>query len=71
MEPVGGGGGSNGGICNTRGGGGGGGGGYTSITINVIPGSSFSYSIGSGGCGGSNGGDNSNALPFQAPMLGA
>ncbi len=56
----GGGGGSNGGICNTRGGGGGGGGGYTTITINVTPGSSFSYSIGSGGCGGSNGGDNSN-----------
>lgn len=55
----GGGGGSNGGLFNTRGGGGGGGGGYTTITINVTPGSSFSYSIGSGGCGGSNGSDGS------------
>jgi hypothetical protein len=55
----GGGGGSNGGLFNTRGGGGGGGGAYTTITINVVPGSTFSYSIGSGGCGGSNGGDGS------------
>jgi hypothetical protein len=55
----GGGGGSNGGLFNTRGGGGAGGGGYTTITINVVPGSSFSYSVGSGGCGGSNGGDGS------------
>lgn len=56
----GGGGGSNGGINPTRGGGGGGGGGFTTITINVTPGSSFTYSIGSGGCGGSNGSDLSN-----------
>jgi gliding motility-associated-like protein len=55
----GGGGGSNGGFFNTRGGGGAGGGGYTTITINVTPGSSFTYSIGSGGCGGSNGSDGS------------
>jgi gliding motility-associated-like protein len=55
----GGGGGSNGGLFNTRGGGGGGGGGHTSITINVTPGSNFSYVIGSGGCGGSNGSDGS------------
>lgn len=55
----GGGGGSNGGLFNTRGGGGGGGGAYTTISINVVPGSTFSYSIGSGGCGGSNGGDGS------------
>ncbi len=48
----GGGGGSNGGFFNTRGGGGGGGGGYTTITINVTPGSSFSYTAGAGGCGG-------------------
>lgn len=53
----GGGGGSNGGFFDTRGGGGAGGGGYTTITINVDPGSSFSYSIGAGGCGGSNGSD--------------
>ncbi len=53
----GGGGGSNGGLFNTRGGGGAGGGGYSTITINVIPGSSFTYSIGTGGCGGGNGGD--------------
>ncbi len=53
----GGGGGSNGGLFNTRGGGGGGGGGYTRITINVVPGSSFTYSIGAGGCGGSGGSD--------------
>ncbi len=38
----GGGGGSNGGLFNTRGGGGGGGGAYTTITINVVPGSTFS-----------------------------
>jgi len=55
----GGGGGSNGGLFNTRGGGGGGGGGYTSITLNVTPGSVFNYSIGAGGCGGGNGGDGS------------
>jgi len=55
----GGGGGSNGGFFNTRGGGGGGGGGYTTITINVTPGSTYNYSIGSGGCGGSNGSDGS------------
>lgn len=54
----GGGGGSNGGVCNTRGGGGGGGGGFTTITISVVPGSTFNYSIGAGGCGGGNGGDN-------------
>lgn len=47
------GGGSNGGFYDSRGGGGGGGGGYSSITINVTPGSSFNYSIGAGGCGGS------------------
>jgi len=47
------GGGSNGGFYDTRGGGGGGGGGYSTITINVTPGSSFNYSIGAGGCGGS------------------
>jgi hypothetical protein len=55
----GGGGGSNGGLFNTRGGGGGGGGAYTTISINVVPGSTFSYSVGAGGCGGSNGGDGS------------
>jgi len=55
----GGGGGSNGGLFNTRGGGGAGGGGYTTITINVVPSSTFSYSIGAGGCGGSGGGDGS------------
>jgi gliding motility-associated-like protein len=53
----GGGGGSNGGLFNTRGGGGAGGGGYSTISINVVPGSSFTYSIGTGGCGGGNGGD--------------
>ncbi len=53
----GGGGGSNGGLFNTRGGGGAGGGGFTTITINVVPGSSFTYSIGAGGCGGGNGSD--------------
>ncbi|MCG3167581.1 MAG: hypothetical protein POELPBGB_03375 [Bacteroidia bacterium] len=47
------GGGSNGGFYDSRGGGGGGGGGYSTITINVTPGSSFNYSIGAGGCGGS------------------
>jgi hypothetical protein len=56
----GGGGGSMGGVCPTYGAGGGGGGGYTTITINVIQGSTFSYSVGAGGCGGSNGGDLSN-----------
>ncbi len=55
----GGGGGSNGGLFNTRGGGGGGGGGYTTITINVVPGSSFTYGVGAGGGGGSNGSDGS------------
>ncbi len=55
----GGGGGSNGGLFNTRGGGGAGGGGYTTITINVTPGSTFTYSVGGGGCGGSNGSDGS------------
>ncbi len=53
----GGGGGSNGGFFDTRGGGAGGGGGYTSTTINVTPGTAFSYSVGAGGCGGGNGGD--------------
>lgn len=53
----GGGGGSNGGFYNTRGGGGGGGGGYSAVTINVTPGSSFTYSAGGGGCGGGNGSD--------------
>jgi gliding motility-associated-like protein len=53
----GGGGGSNGGFFDTRGGGGAGGGGFTSITINVTPGSSFNYSAGASGCGGSNGSD--------------
>ena len=53
----GGGGGSNGGLFNTRGGGGAGAGAYSSITINVVPGSVFNYSIGAGGCGGSNGSD--------------
>lgn len=55
----GGGGGSNGGLFNTRGGGGGGGGAYSSSTISVVTGAVFSYSIGAGGCGGSNGGDGS------------
>ena len=55
----GGGGGSNGGFFNTRGGGGGGGGGYATITFNVTPGSTFSYSAGAGGCGGGNGSDGS------------
>ncbi len=55
----GGGGGSNGGFFNTRGGGGGGGGGFTAVTINVTPGSSFTYSVGAGGCGGGNGSDGS------------
>lgn len=54
----GGGGGSNGGFYDTRGGGGAGGGGYSSITINVTPGSSFNYTVGPSGCGGSNGSDN-------------
>lgn len=53
----GGGGGSNGGFYDTRGGGGGGGGGYTSITVDVTPGSLFNYSIAAGGCGGGNGSD--------------
>lgn len=53
----GGGGGSNGGVCNTYGGGAGGGGGYSTITINVIPGSIFNYTAATGGCGGSNGAD--------------
>lgn len=47
----GGGGGSDGGIFDNRGGGGGGGGGYATTTINVIPGSTFSYTVGQGGCG--------------------
>jgi gliding motility-associated-like protein len=51
------GGGSNGGFYDSRGGGGGGGGGYSTITINVTPGSSFNYTIGAGGCGGGEGGD--------------
>jgi gliding motility-associated-like protein len=46
------GGGSNGGIYDSRGGGGGGAGGYSTITINVTPGTSFNYTIGAGGCGG-------------------
>jgi hypothetical protein len=49
------GGGSNGGFYDSRGGGGGGGGGYSTITINVTPGSSFNYTIGAGGCGGGGG----------------
>ena len=53
----GGGGGSNGGVFNTSAGGGGGGGGYSTITLNVIPGSVFSYSAAQGGCGGGNGSD--------------
>ena len=53
----GGGGGSNGGVFNTEGGGGAGAGGYTTITIDVTPGSTFSYSAGRGGCGGDNGSD--------------
>ena len=53
----GGGGGSAGGVCNTYGGGAGGGGGFTTITINVIPGSVFNYTAAYGGCGGSNGSD--------------
>ena len=53
----GGGGGSNGGFYDTRGGGGAGGGGYTTITVDVTPGSVFNYSIASGGCGGGNGSD--------------
>lgn len=56
----GGGGGSNGGFNPTTGGGGAGGGGYATITLNVTPGSSYSYSVGAGGCGGSNGADLSN-----------
>lgn len=53
--------GSNGGVfCgNNRGGGGGAGGGYTSITINVTPGTTFNYTIGSGGCGGRGRGEGS------------
>lgn len=53
----GGGGGSDGGFFNTKGGGGGGGGSYTTLTINVTPGSSFSYNAAQGGCGGGNGSD--------------
>ena len=53
----GGGGGSDGGIFNTEGGGGAGGGGYTTTTIDVTPGSSFSYNAAPGGCGGGNGSD--------------
>lgn len=55
----GGGGGSDGGAFNTRGGGGAGGGAYSSITINVTPGSIFTYTIGAGGCGGDGGSDGS------------
>lgn len=55
----GGGGGSNGGLFNTRGGGGGGGGAYSTATISVVSGAVYTYSIGAGGCGGSNGGDGS------------
>ncbi|MBL4587238.1 MAG: PKD domain-containing protein, partial [Flavobacteriales bacterium] len=53
------GGGSNGGFFDTRGGGGGGSGGYVSFTVDVIPGSTFSYSVGGGGCGGGGNGDGS------------
>ena len=53
----GGGGGSSGGLFSTKGGGGAGGGGYSTITINVTPGSTFSYSAAPGGCGGDNGSD--------------
>ncbi|MFN8292968.1 MAG: gliding motility-associated C-terminal domain-containing protein [Chitinophagales bacterium] len=54
--------GSNGGVfCKeNKGGGGGGGGGYSTITINVTPGSAFTYSVGSGGCGGGGAGECSN-----------
>jgi gliding motility-associated-like protein len=53
--------GSNGGfLCgNNRGGGGGAGGGYSTITINVVPGSSFTYTVGGGGCGGVGRGESS------------
>lgn len=53
----GGGGGSAGGVCDTYGGGAGGAGGFSSISINVIPGTVFSYTAQAGGCGGSNGSD--------------
>lgn len=53
----GGGGGSDGGFFNTKGGGGAGGGAYTTITIDVTPGSSFTYNAAQGGCGGGNGSD--------------
>jgi len=55
----GGGDGSNGGVfCgDNRGGGGGGGGAYSSRTINVTPGTSFTYAVGGGGCGGAGGGE--------------
>lgn len=59
----GGGGGSNGGVFNTEGGGGAGGGGYTTLTIDVTPGSTFSYTAGRGGCGGGNGSDFSDGDP--------
>lgn len=51
------GGGSDGGVFNTRGGGGAGAGGFTTITIDVVPGSTFSYTAGQGGCGGDDGAD--------------
>lgn len=53
----GGGGGSNNGVYDTEGGGGAGAGGYSSLTMNVTPGSQFTYSVGQGGCGGDNGSD--------------
>lgn len=53
----GGGGGSNGGTWDTEGGGGAGSGGYTTLTLDVTPGSTFSYASGQGGCGGDNGSD--------------
>lgn len=59
----GGGGGSNGGLFDTRGGGGGGGGGFTTITVDVTPGTMFNYSIGAGGCGGDGNGDGSSGDP--------
>lgn len=51
------GGGSNGGFFYTRAGGGGGAGGFSTITIDVTPGSSFAFSVGAGGCSGDPGGD--------------
>lgn len=57
------GGGNSGGFYEVRAGGGGGAGGYSSMTINVIPGTVFSYSAAPGGCGGDPGGDPNNGYP--------